>query len=137
MSFTIITDSGANLTTDQIKAYDVKVVSLTYTVKDTEYLSYVEGEETDFKAFYDLLRSKESVKTSLVSYERVETALKEALDAGKDVLYLSFSSALAGTCQIVRNCMEDLKDSYPDRKMLLVDTLCASMGLGLLLKFAV
>ena len=67
MSFTIITDSGANLTTDQIKAYDVKVVSLTYTVKDTEYLSYVDGEETDFKAFYDLLRSKESVKTSLVS----------------------------------------------------------------------
>lgn len=137
MSFTIITDSGANLTTDQIKAYDVKVVSLTYTVKDTEYLSYVDGEETDFKAFYDLLRSKESVKTSLVSYERVETALKEALDAGKDVLYLSFSSALSGSCQIVRNCMEDLKNSYPDRKMLLVDTLCASMGQGLLLKYAV
>lgn len=137
MSYTIITDSGANLTHEQIKNYGVKVVSLTYTVKDTEYLSYIEGEETDFKAFYDLLRKKESVKTSLVSYERVENALKESLDAGKDVLYLSFSSALSGSCQIVRNCMDDLKDSYPDRKMLLVDTLCASMGQGLLLKYAV
>jgi len=137
MSYTIITDSGANLTHEQIKNYGVKVVSLTYTVKDTEYLSYIEGEETDYKAFYDLLRKKESVKTSLVSYERVENALKESLDAGKDVLYLSFSSALSGSCQIVRNCMDDLKDSYPDRKMLLVDTLCASMGQGLLLKYAV
>ncbi len=137
MSFTIITDSGANLTSEQIKNYGVKVVSLTYTVKDQEFLSYVEGEETDFKAFYDLLRSKESVKTSLVSYERVENALKETLDAGNDVLYLAFSSALSGSCQIVRNCMEDLKDTYPDRKMLLVDTLCASMGQGLLLKYAV
>lgn len=137
MSFSIITDSGANLTHSQIKAYGLKIVSLTYTVKDKEYLSYVEDTETDYKAFYNLLRSKESVKTSLVSYDRVEAALKEALDAGKDVLYLSFSSALSGSCQIVRNCMDDLKDSYPDRKMLLVDTLCASMGQGLLIKYAV
>ncbi len=137
MSFSIITDSGANLTAELIKEYGVKVVSLSYTVKDQEFLSYVEGEETDYKAFYDLLRSKESVKTSLVSYERVESALKEALDAGNDVLYLAFSSALSGSCQIARNCMEDLKESYPERKMFLVDTLCASMGQGLLLKYAV
>ena len=137
MSFSIITDSGANLTHSQIKDFGLKIVSLTYTVKDKEYLSYVEDTETDYKAFYNLLRSKESVKTSLVSYDRVEAALKEALDAGKDVLYLSFSSALSGSCQIVRNCMDDLKDSYPDRKMLLVDTLCASMGQGLLIKYAV
>ncbi len=137
MSFSIITDSCANLTNEQVKNYGVKVVSLTYIVKDTEYLGYVEGEETDYKAFYDLLRSKEAVKTSLVSYERVEAALKEALDAGKDVLYLAFSSALSGSCQIVRSCMEDLKDSYPDRKMLLVDTLCACTGQGLLVKYAV
>ena len=101
MSFSIITDSCANLTNEQVKNYGVEVVSLTYIVKDTEYLGYVEGEETDYKAFYDLLRSKEAVKTSLVSYERVEAALKEALDAGKDVLYLAFSSALSGSCQIV------------------------------------
>ncbi len=137
MSFTIITDSGANLTGELIKEYGVKVVSLTYTVKDQEFLSYVEGEETDYKAFYDLLRSKESVKTSLVSYERVEAALKDALDKGDDVLYLSFSSALSGSCQIARNCIDDLKEVYPDRKMLLVDTLQASMGQGLMVKYAV
>ncbi len=137
MSYTIITDSAANLTKDLIKEYGVKVVSLTYTIKENEYLSYIEGEDADYKSFYELLRSKESVKTSLVSYERVENALKEALDAGNDVLYLSFSSALSGSYQIVKNCMEDLKDSYPERKMLVVDSLCACMGQGLLLKYAV
>ena len=51
MSFSIITDSCANLTNEQVKNYGVKVVSLTYIVNDTEYLGYVEGEETDYKAF--------------------------------------------------------------------------------------
>ncbi len=137
MSFTIITDSCANLTSKQIEEYGIKVVSLTYTVGDTEYLGYVEGEETDYKAFYDLLRAKEHVKTSLVSYERVETAVKSALDGGNDVLYLAFSSALSGSYQVAKNCIEDLREEYPDRKMIIVDTLQASMGQGLMVKYAV
>ena len=137
MSFTIITDSCANLTSKQIEEYGIKVVSLTYTVGDTEYLGYVEGEETDYKAFYDLLRAKEHVKTSLVSYERVETAVKSALDDGNDVLYLAFSSALSGSYQVAKNCIEDLREEYPDRKMIIVDTLQASMGQGLRVKYAV
>lgn len=136
MSFKIVTDSCANLTAAQIKKYDIKVVSLTYTVGDTEYLGYVEGEETDYKAFYDMLRNKEHVKTSLVSYDRVEAALRETLDKGQDLLYLVFSSALSGTCQIVKNCVADLAEEYPDRKVIVVDTLCASMGQGLLVKYA-
>ncbi len=137
MSFSIISDSCCNLTNKQVTDYGVKIVPLTYSIGGTEYLGYVEGEETDYKAFYDLLRAKEHVKTSLVSYERVENALKAELDAGKDVLYLSFSSALSGSCQVVRNCIEDLKDSYPDRKIILIDTLQASMGQGLFVKYAV
>ncbi|MEE0927697.1 MAG: DegV family protein, partial [Acutalibacteraceae bacterium] len=135
MSFTIITDSCANLTSKQIEEYGIKVVSLTYTVGDTEYLGYVEGEETDYKAFYDLLRAKEHVKTSLVSYERVETAVKSALDGGNDVLYLAFSSALSGSYQVAKNCIEDLREEYPDRKMIIIDTLQASMGQGLMVKY--
>lgn len=136
MSFSIISDSCSNLTNKQIAEYGVKIVPLTYTIKGEEHLGYVEGEEFDFKAYYDMLRAKEHVKTSLVSYERVETALKTELDAGKDVLYISFSSALSGSCQVARNCIEDIKYSYPDRKIILVDTLQASMGQGLFVKYA-
>ncbi len=137
MSFSIITDSCANLTHSQIADYNITVVPLTYTVGDTEYLGYVEGEETDYKAYYNLLRAKEHVKTSLVSYERVEAALKKHLLKGEDVLYIAFSSALSGSCQVARNCIEDIKDEYPDRKIILVDSLQASMGQGLMIKYAV
>ncbi|MBQ5911418.1 MAG: DegV family protein [Clostridia bacterium] len=137
MSFSIITDSCANLTGAQIREYDIKVVSLTYTINGTEYLGYIEGEEFDYKEYYALLRSKEPIKTSLVSYERVETALKAELDKGNDVLYLSFSSALSGSCQVARNCIEDIKENYKDREIILIDTLQASMGQGLMVKYAV
>lgn len=137
MSFSIITDSCANLTHSQIADYNITIVPLTYTVGDTEYLGYVEGEETDYKAYYNLLRAKEHVKTSLVSYERVESALKKHLNMGEDVLYVAFSSALSGSCQVARNCIEDIKDEYPDRKIILVDSLQASMGQGLMIKYAV
>ncbi len=137
MSFSIITDSCSNLTNKLIKEYDVKIVPLTYTVKGVEHLGYVEGEEFDYKEYYNMLRAKEHVKTSLASYDRVEAALKSELDSGNDVLYLSFSSALSGSCQVARNCIEDIKDSYPDRKIILIDTLQASMGQGLMVKYAV
>lgn len=137
MSFSIITDSCSNLTNELIKNYGVKIVPLTYNIDGTEYLGYIEGEEFDYKNYYNLLRSKAHVKTSLVSYERVETALKEELDKGNDILYLSFSSALSGSCQVARNCIDDLGDAYPDRKIILIDTLQASMGQGLMVKYAV
>lgn len=131
MSFSIITDSSANLTTKLISEKDVKVVSLSYMIGEKEYLSYIPEKETDYKSFYDLLRAKEHIKTSLVSYERAEKAIKEAFDKGNDVLYISFASSLSGTCAIVARCIEDLKEEYPDRKAVLVDSLCASMGQGL------
>ena len=131
MSFTIITDSSANLTTSLINKKNVKIVSLTYIVGDKEYLSYIPKKETDYKNFYDLLRAKEHVKTSLVGYDRVEEAVKEEFEAGKDVLYISFASSLSGSCSIAERCISDLKEQYPDRKAVLVDSLCASMGQGL------
>ncbi|MBO5852492.1 MAG: DegV family protein, partial [Clostridia bacterium] len=76
MSFQIITDSAANLTTTLIKEKDVKVVSLSYIIGEKEYLSYIPEKETDYKSFYDLLRAKEHVKTSLVGYDRVEEAVR-------------------------------------------------------------
>lgn len=131
MSFSIITDSSANLTNKQISKKDVKIVSLSYIVGEKEYLSYIPKKETDYKSFYDLLRAKEHIKTSLVSYERVEEAVKDEFEKGKDVLYISFASSLSGSYNIVDRCLSDLKEQYPERQAVLVDSLCASMGQGL------
>ena len=133
MTFSIITDSAANLTKQLIEENDIRIVSMSYSVAGKEYAGYVEGCEPDYKNFYNLLRNKEKVQTSLVNYQDCEKALCCELDKGKDVLYVSFSSALSGSFQVAKNCIEDLKEKYPDRKILIVDSLCASFGQGLLL----
>lgn len=137
MSFSIITDSSSNLTNAQISDFGIKVVSLTYTVGGEEKPAYIEGQEVDYKSYYALLRSKERITTSLASYDRVEAAIKAEFEAGKDVLFVAFSSALSGTYQVIKNCMGDLLPSFPERKGIVVDSLCASMGEGLLVKYAV
>ncbi len=137
LSFTIMTDSAANLTTKQIVDYGVKVVTMSYVANGEEFPSYVEGQEPDYKAFYNRLRNKEHITTSLVSYDRAEALLKTELEAGNDILYIAFSSALSGSYQIAKNCMDDLREGYPDRKMIIVDSLCASLGQGLFVKYAV
>ncbi len=135
MTFSIITDSAANLTTKLIKDNDIKVVSLSYNIGGKEYLGYVEGEETDYKAFYELLRSKEKVQTSLVNYEACKNIVCKELDKGNDVLYVSFSSSLSGSYLVAKNVAEDLKEQYTDRKIIVIDSLCASFGQGLLMYY--
>lgn len=136
MSFSIVTDSAANLTDQQITENNIKIVSLTYTIGGQEYLSYVEGEKTDYSEFFARVRAKESVKTSLVSYENCEKVVEGELAAGNDLLYIAFTSALSGSCQIATNCCGDLREKYPDRKIIVVDSLCASLGQGLFVYYA-
>lgn len=136
MSFSIVTDSAANLTDQQIAENNIKIVSLTYTIGGQEYLSYVEGEKTDYSEFFARVRAKESVKTSLVSYENCEKVVEGELAAGNDLLYIAFTSALSGSCQIATNCCGDLREKYPDRKIIVVDSLCASLGQGLFVYYA-
>ena len=131
MPFSIITDSSANLTNAQINEKNIKIVSLSYIIGDKEYLSYIPEKETDYKSYYDLLRAKEHIKTSLVGYERVEEAVRISFEKGEDVLYISFASSLSGSFSIAERCVNDLLEEYPNRKAIVVDSLCASMGQGL------
>ena len=136
MSFKIITDSAANLTDEQIKEYDVEILSLKYIIDGKEYDSYVKGEKTDFSEVYRLLREKEMITTSLASREICDNVIKPVLEKGEDVLVLAFSSGLSGTYQNIVLAAEDYKEIYPDRKIIVVDTLCASMGQGMAVHYA-
>ena len=74
--------------------------------------------------------------TSQVNPGEAKEALKPFLEDGKDILHLAFSSALSGTCNSMRIAAEELGEEYPDRKIIVVDTLCACLGEGLLLYYA-
>ncbi len=87
--------------------------------------------------FYRALRGGKRAKTSAVPTEIIKEAMESVLQAGEDILYLSFSSALSATAQHAALAAEELSEQYPDRTVIVIDSLCASMGLGLLVHQAV
>ena len=137
MSYRIVTDSCANLTDEQIKEYGVEIISLKYRIEDKEFDSYVKGKPTDYAETYRLLREKAMITTSLASREDCDRVIPAILESGEDVLILAFSSGLSGTYQNIKLAAEDYKEMYPDRKIIVVDSLCASLGEGMLVHYCV
>ncbi len=136
MSFVLMTDSSANLTTDIIEKFGIEVIPMIFLVNDVEHRSYKKGENVDIKQYYDMMRNKEHIKTSLLSPEIYVEAFKPFLENGQDILYIAFSSGLSGTYQSSVLAAEMLREEYPERKIITWDSLCASMGEGLLVYYA-
>lgn len=136
MSFAIMTDSSANLPENIIDSLDISVLSLSFRVGEKEYKSYEKGKVTDLKQFYDMMRNKENIVTSLAGPDDFEKFFSPVLERGEDVLYLGFSSALSGTYQSSVIAAETLRRQYPQRKIITIDTLGAALGEGLIVYYA-
>lgn len=130
--YVILTDSGADLPSEISASLGIGVIDLVLQFGNTTKLD----SEMDKKEFYDRLRAKEPVTTSAVNMERFKEFFEAYLKAGKDILYLGFSSGLSATYVAGRNAAEELSEAYPERRVMTVDTLCASLGQGLLVALA-
>ena len=133
-SFEMVTDSCCNLTEEMIDQYGLHVLPLTFMADgdDTVYQSYLKGQKTDLSQFYKMMRDGKVFRTSLPNLGDTETLFRSLLDAGRDILYLGFSSGLSGTYEATELLAKQLREEYPDRKFYTVDTLAASGGEGLL-----
>ena len=133
MDFQIITDSCCDFPTPMYGQLGLTFVPLT-----VEFRGNTSDDRNDdtLKDMYQGLRAGEVAKTSAVNPSRWSQAMEKALAAGKDVLVLAFSSGLSTTYQSAVIAAEELKNEYPDRKIQVIDTLCASMGQGLLVWYA-
>lgn len=136
MSFTIVTDSSANLSEEMIKKYEIRVLSLSFFVEDTEYLCFSEERVTDLAFAYQQMREKKPMRTSLVNVEAAHILFQKLLSEGRDILYIGFSSGLSGTFQSVSTALAEEAEAYPERKTASVDTLAAALGEGLLVYYA-
>lgn len=136
MSFTIVTDSSANLSEEMIKKFQIQVLSLSFFVEETEYLCFSEDNVTDLAFAYQQMREKKPMRTSLVNSETADALFHKLLSEGNDILYIGFSSGLSGTYQSVANALADASEQYPERKTASVDTLAAALGQGLLVYYA-
>lgn len=134
--FVILTDSSADLGADMVQQLDVQVLPLSFSMGQQIYHNYPDNRGIDPHAFYQLLRQGEVATTSAINVAQYTDALEPLLQAGKDVLVLAFSSGLSTTYNSSRIAVEELSEKYPERKLYTVDTLCASLGQGLLVYLA-
>ena len=132
-SYQIITDSGCALSAEILQKLNVTMVSLTLLYKGQTLQDCVTDET---KTFYDGLRAGEVASTSAINPDTWASAMEAPLQKGKDVLVLTFSSGLSTTYQSAVIAADDLKEKYPHRSIRVVDTLCASLGQGLLVHYS-
>lgn len=131
--YQIITDSGCDLSAEGYAELNVHCVPLTVEFKGE---AHDDRNDDSLKDFYNGLRAGEVARTSAVNPETWKDAMRPYLEAGKDVLVLPFSSGLSTTAQSAQIAAGELSEEYPGRKILVADTLCASMGQGLLVWYA-
>lgn len=134
MSYKIITDSCCDFTQQQYQELDVLCVPLTVMYNGESHSNF--SDPAAVKSFYDDLRSGVTATTSAVNPEGWAQAMEPVLKAGQDVLVLAFTSALSATYQSAVIAADELREAYPHRKILVVDTLCAALGQGLLVYYA-
>lgn len=134
--YRIFTDATADFSSDMmVDLPRVTVIPMSVMVGDDSFLYGPRGNLTTGQ-FYAMQRQGKFASTSQINGMTYQAAFEEALRDGKDVLYLCFSSGISGTLNAARLCMEDLRLQYPQRKLICVDTLCASVGEGFLVREA-
>ena len=134
--FVILTDSSADLSADMAQKLNVEVLPLGFVLDNRTYRDYPDNREMDPHIFYERLRAGDVATTNAVNFAQYIEALEPLLQAGKDVLVLAFSSGLSTTYNSSRMAVEELSSRFPQRKLYTVDTLCASLGQGLLVWYA-
>ncbi|MDD2362685.1 MAG: DegV family protein [Oscillospiraceae bacterium] len=135
MSYRITTDSTSDFPRQFYEENDIAVVGLSFLIDEQEY-----NESKDLKLsskeFYDLLRSGKTATTMQVNTFEFVEFIEPFLAAGEDVLHIAFSSGLSGTYESCFRGAQELSEKYPDRTLIVIDTLAASMGEGLLVHYA-
>ena len=122
--------STADVTEEKLRAMDVHYICNTYTMNGVAYKDDL-GKTIPYKEFYDRIRNGEVGVTSLINEADYIDYFEPFLKDGKDVLHVTLSSGLSGTFQSALSAAETLKERFPERKLLIVDSRGASSGYGL------
>lgn len=130
--YIVFTDSGCDLSPQLLKEWGVcyKQLNFRFDGSEKEY----SNDDMSAGEFYKKMREGAVAKTSAVNVDSFAVAFEEHLKEGKDILYIGFSSGLSTTYNSARVASIQLKEKYPERKIITVDTLAASAGQGLILK---
>lgn len=128
--YVITVNSTVDLPKEWLEERHVPVIPLKYTIDGQ---TYDDMAGLTSREFFQKLREGKMAVTSQINPGEAKAALEPFLKEGKDVLHLAFSSGLSGTCNSMMIAAEELREEYPEAKVIVIDTLCACLGEGLLL----
>lgn len=131
--FTIMTDSCCDLTAAMAEELELSVLPLSLHMGSSVYRNWLDGRDIAFPDFYSRVRSGEDATTAAVSVGDFQEEMRKVLRSGRDILCVNFSSALSTTYQSASIAAEDLRQEFPEARIYVVDSLCASLGQGLLI----
>lgn len=131
--FVIMTDSCCDLSAEMAAELELEVLPLRLELEGQSYRNLLDGSEIGFQEFYRRVRDGALPVTSAVNVGEFDAAMRPVLESGRDILCLCFSSALSTTYQSAVIAAKELEGEFPGRNVLVMDTLCASEGQGLLI----
>ena len=132
--FIITTDTTCDLPIEYIEEHNIKVLPLYYSFDNTVYGDKI---NLDIKEFYDKMRSGNMPTTMAVNPDTARNIFLNLANEGYDILHIAFSSPLSGSCSVAETVARDLMEERPGIKIKVIDSLCASLGEGLLVHKAV
>ena len=130
--YIIMTDSCCDLNQQEVDELGLTVLPLSFTIDGKTYLNTPDHAEMSPEEFFAKIAAGENSTTAAANVGQFDEAMRRALDAGKDILCICFSGALSTTYQSATIAAADLREEFPDSKVFVVDSLCASLGQGLL-----
>ena len=136
-NYKIIADSTCDLNANLEKEFDIEVMPLSFTIDGKTYQNFLDGREINLDDFYKKMEEGHNPKTSQINANSIEEVFRKYLELGNDILYICISSGISGTFNSARIAKEMLEEEYKDAKIIVIDSLCASAGEGLLVSLAV
>ena len=128
--YVITTCSTADRTREQLESRNIHFVCFHFSLGDTEYMDDL-GASVPLDEFYRRMTEGEMTKTSQVNTDEYVAFFTSFLEKGQDILHVCLSSGISGTVNSAKVAKEILEDQFPDRKIMIIDSLAASAGLGL------
>ena len=135
-NYVFMTDASCDLTQKQATEAGVKVLPMEFQIGDNVYQHYPDCRMLSLEEFYAAMREGAMPKTTQINYMSFKSIFETYLKAGKDVLYTGISTGLSGTYDTCMIAVRELREAYPKRKIVVIDSRCDSAGLGLLVYLA-
>lgn len=130
MSYRLVSDATLDLPMDLVEKYNILVVPMAFTLDGEEILHYPDERNMLIEDFYSALKEGKTSVTSQINPTTYVDMFTPILEDGEDILYVAFTSGLSGTYQSAVLAKGMLEEDFPDRKIYVIDSLCASAGLG-------